>query len=63
MKLVVPEKPKTEKAQISILWDIISNHIIHRLNWQDIKMNFILGLTGLILALCAVMISLIANLS
>ena len=53
----LPEKPKTQKAQIDALWDIVTNHMLSRLSWQDKKMTFILGLQGLIIALMGILIS------
>lgn len=47
MKL--PDKPKTQKAQINMIWDALFNEIPHRLKWQDIKINFILVFVALIL--------------
>jgi len=51
----IPEKPKTTKEQIDMIWDAIFNAIPHRFKWQDIKINFILAFLALILAFMAVM--------
>ncbi len=51
MKNTVPEKPKSQKDQISMVWDALFNGLIHRVNFQDIKINFILGFMVLILGL------------
>ena len=51
MKNTVPKKPKGQKDQISMVWDALFNGVIHRVNFQDIKINFILGFMVLILGL------------
>lgn len=51
----LPQKPETQKEQISLLWDMVCNHMLHRLSWQDIKINFILLLLALIIAFLAVL--------
>lgn len=56
MKNNIPEKPKTQKEQISMLWDAVYNHLPTRLGWIDIKIGFIMGFLGLILALLGVLI-------
>lgn len=50
----IPAKPKTTKEQVDKLWDIVTNDIMTRLRWQDIKINFILTLVAIILALTAI---------
>jgi len=55
-KLEVPEKPKTQKEQIAQLWEFTTNHIWHRLNWQDTKLNFMITILGIMLALQAVIL-------
>lgn len=52
----MPEKPKTQKEQISMLWEGVFNHIPTQLKWQNVKLNFILAFMGLVLALLAVII-------
>jgi len=59
MKNQMPEKPKTTKGQVDALWDICSNHILGRLRWQDVKLNFILGFMGLVMVVLGVLASLI----
>ena len=44
------EKPKNYKAQVSTLWDLVTNHILTWMYWQDVKMNFVLTFLALILA-------------
>lgn len=51
-----PEKPKTTKTQIEMIWSQCFNHIPSRLKWLDLKLNFVLVFMGLILALLAVII-------
>lgn len=46
----VPEKPKTMKKQIDVLWDVTCNHILHKLWLQDIKWTVILVMLGALLA-------------
>ena len=53
----MPKKPKSLEDQIDTLWDIVANHILSRLHWQDIKLNFIMGLVALILALVSILIA------
>lgn len=52
----IPQKPETQKEQISTLWDIVCNHLFTKVNTHDIKINFILIFVGLILALLGVLI-------
>lgn len=52
----MPEKPETMKAQVDMLWDAVFNHIPTKLNWQNIKLNFIMTFIALILALQAVIL-------
>ena len=54
MKL--PDKPKTQKGQIDMMWDAIFNAFPHRLKWQDIKINFILTFVALILAMIGILV-------
>lgn len=61
---VLPPKPPSEKEQISVMWDILANHLPHclqdvydRIHWVDRKLNFILGFMGLVLALLGVLIA------
>jgi len=48
-KIRTPEKPKTTKGQIDMMWDALFNALPHRLQWQDVKINFILTFVALIL--------------
>jgi len=50
----IPAKPKTQRAQIDMMWDALFNGIPHRLKSQDIRINFILAFMALILAFMAV---------
>lgn len=38
----IPEKPKTQKAQINALWDFTYNHLWTKLNFLDWKVNFLM---------------------
>lgn len=56
----IPPKPEKPEDQISMMWDAIYNHIPsilrqqdRRFKWQDVKINFVLALIALILALLA----------
>ena len=51
------ERPKTAKAQIDMLWDAAFNHIPSKLRWLDIKLDFILVFTALILGLLGIIIA------
>jgi len=53
----IPEKPKTQKAQIDMIWDAVFNSIAHRLKWQDLKITFILGFMVLVLAFMGLMMA------
>jgi len=52
----LPVKPKGASKQIDCLWDIVTNHVWTRLLWQDIKINFVLVLLSIILALVAILV-------
>jgi len=58
----MPDKPKTQREQTSMLWDAVFNHIPERLTWQDMKLNFILALLALTLVFLGVLATLIATL-
>lgn len=56
----IPPKPESIEDQVSMMWDFMYNHLPSKLArqdrkimWQDIKLNFILVLVGLILAFIA----------
>ncbi len=61
MKHNTPLKPEKQKDQIGMLWDAVYNHIPTRLKWQDIKLNFILGLIALVLVFLGVLATLIVR--
>lgn len=42
----MPEKPKTMKGQVSVLWDIMGNHVLSSLRVQNLTSKFLLGLVG-----------------
>lgn len=46
----VPEKPKSTKGQVSVLWDVVCNHVLHKLWLQDIKWTVILVMLSALLA-------------
>lgn len=52
----IPEKPKTQKDQVSVMWDIMCNHLLSWAKWQDVKMRFIMAFLALIIALLGVLI-------
>ena len=58
----IPEKPKTQKEQVSVLWDIVCNHIFSKVMTHDMQMKFVLVFLGLILAFLAVMTHLMVSL-
>jgi hypothetical protein len=55
-KNLIPEKPATQKEQISTLWDIVCNHVFTKLYNHDIQLKFILVFLALILAFLAVLV-------
>jgi len=52
----IPEKPKTQKEQISVLWDVVCNHVFSKLSTHDTMMKFILAFTALTLAFLAILV-------
>jgi len=56
-----PNKPETMKGQVDQLWEAVYNHIPTHLLWLDKKINFILGITGVILALVSIALVLALN--
>ena len=51
----MPDKPETTEGQISVMWDVLANHIPHcfgelnaRISWQNVKLNFILIILAII---------------
>lgn len=53
----MPKKPKCLEDQMDTLWDIVANHILTRLHWQDVKLNFILAFLALTLALLSIILA------
>ncbi len=51
------KKPKTTKAQVDTLWDIVCNHIMSRLKWQDVKLNFILAFLAILMGLVTIVLA------
>lgn len=49
--MITPKKPKTQKEQISMLWDAVYNHVFTAQHWQGVMMKFILALLAAIIAL------------
>lgn len=47
------EKPKTQKEQISMLWDAVFNHLFTAQHWQGIMLKFVLALLAVIIGLWA----------
>lgn len=57
-------KPIRTNDQVSIIWDILANHlphclydINHKIWWTNLKLNFILGFMALIVGLLGVIIA------
>jgi len=51
-----PEKPELLEDQIDQLWVAIYNHLPSKLQWIDMKQNFILVFMTLVLGLLGVLI-------
>ena len=49
----IPEKPKTQKEQISMLWDAVYNHLFTAQHWQGVMLKFVLALLAVIIGLWA----------
>jgi len=47
----MPEKPKTQKEQISMLWDAVFNHLFTAQHWQGIMLKFVLAILAVIIGL------------
>ena len=47
----IPEKPETQKEQISMLWDAVFNHLFTAQHWQGVMLKFVLALLAVIIAL------------
>lgn len=62
MKNKTPEKPKKMREQVDQLWDAMYNHLPTRLHWQDIKINFILAILAILIAISAINLALIFGL-
>lgn len=54
-----PEKPKTQREQVDTLWDIVANHLWHKMYWLDIKLNFLLAFIAVILTLLGLVLGLV----
>lgn len=52
-----PVKALTDTDKIDQLWEAVFNHIPSQLRWQNTKINFILAINGVILALVALMVA------
>lgn len=55
----MPDKPKTQKAQIDMLWDACFNHIPSKLKWMNLKINMVLTFGAFALALLGIVIALV----
>jgi len=53
-----PKKPDTPEGQLSVLWDVVCNHVLTWMAWQDVKMGFIIALLAINVALLAVLCAL-----
>jgi len=51
-----PEKPELLEDQIDQLWVAVYNHLPSKLQWIDMKQNFILVFMTLVLGLLGVLI-------
>ena len=49
----IPQKPETQKEQISMLWDAVYNHLFTAQHWQGIMLKFVLALLAVIIGLWA----------
>ena len=49
----IPQKPETQKEQISMLWDAVYNHLFTAQHWQGIMLKFVLALRAVIIGLWA----------
>ncbi len=61
MKKQTPKKPEKQKDQISMMWDMLFNGLVHRLDWQDKKLAFIIALITLLIAAMGIIIALVAK--
>ena len=56
-----PEKPEKSCDWRDQVWNALFNEIPHRLEWQDIKINFILLFMAILLGGMATVIALVAK--
>jgi len=49
MNFKMPDKPKTTKAQVDALWDVVSNCVLTQLRVQNLKLTFVLVFLGILL--------------
>jgi len=56
-----PKKPDKQGEKLDTLWEMVCNELIHRIELQDIKVNFVLLALTLICGLLAVIIVLTAK--
>jgi len=57
----IPDKPDKQKDQISELWDACFNHLPTHIRWLNVKVNFILAMIGVVMAMVAVSIIVAVN--
>jgi hypothetical protein len=57
MKRFTMQKPETTEEQVSVMWDTMCNHVITHLGLLDLKINFILTLVGVLLALVGLLLA------
>ena len=50
--------PVKQCDQIEMLWDACFNHLPTRLDFLNMKLNFLLGMAGIMIALMTLMIAL-----
>jgi len=49
--MITPRKPKTQKEQISMLWDAVFNHLFTGQHWQGVMLRFVLAFLAVIIGL------------
>ena len=56
----IPDKPKSSKGQVDMLWDAVFNHIPTALRamekWNNVRFGFLMGFMALIVALLGISI-------
>jgi len=57
--IIIPEKPKTSKDKLDMVWAALFNEVPHKFRWVNVQLAFMFGLIGVVIALNGLVLSLV----